>query len=135
MQGFTVLEVLVVLALLGALYAFVFINVDARGRSVSLDASLAQARLWADAAETRRSSGTLEPGSGDAGAVLGPGLAPARTPFGGAYRVSATTRTAVVSFDVPASVRDSGVVHLTPSVFGPTAPMRDKVLLYREAVR
>ncbi len=135
MRGFTAVEVLVVLALLSALYAFAFFNFDARRHTAAFEASVVQARLWADAAEVERRGGVLLPGRGDVAALLRRRAAPARTPFGGPYRVTATTHAAVVSFDAPFAAGGAGVLYLAPSVFAPTAPMREKALLYQEAVR
>lgn len=146
--GFSIVEVLIATALLGAMYALLHAGIERRFRPLEFSASTVQARLWADAAEVARLGGGLAPGSADAAAVLRgvAGAAPAATPFGGAYRVEATEHTAVVSFDVPFEARgggifsanrdgEGGVVRLAPSVFAPTAAMRDKALLYRETPR
>ncbi len=144
--GFTVIEMLAVLVLASVLYALLFINYDARWQPVAFASSTVQARLWSDAAEIERRRGALRSGTADAGVALRRSdVAPARTLFGGAYRITATTHTAVVSFDVPfeahggglftADHEAGGTVRVMPTVLAPTAPMQEKVLLYREAIR
>ncbi len=140
--GFTVVEMLAVLVMLSVLYAFLSANFEARRQAAAFDVSMVQARLLADAAEVERQRGTLQFGDDTA---LAEDLAPAPTPFGGAYRIAATEHAAVVSFDLPFEVRGGGVfvahedgggtLRITPSVFAPTIPMQEKALLYQEPVR
>lgn len=122
------IEMLVVTALLSALYVFLDANFDARSHASSWLSSVAQGRLWADAAELARLRGALKNGDDE---LPDEARLPAKTPFGGRYRVDATEHAAVVSFDD----RDGGVVRVAPSVFAPTLPMHDKALLYRETPR
>ena len=135
--GFTVIEMLLALTLVSVFYAFFSVNFDVRSRAVNFAASMAQARVWADAAEIDRQSGVLPPGVT---------AAPVATPFDGPYRITATEHAAIVSFELPFTVRGGGVfvvrdggsggtLHATPSVFAPTLPMQEKMGLYKEAVR
>ncbi len=142
--GFTLIEVLMALVLVGSLYALLSSNLQARRDAAQFVSNTVQGRAWSDVAEIERQRSALPVGTIDADA-LDSLLAPSPyTPFGSSYRITANDHFAVVSADVPSKTRGGGVFTenaqggtfgFSPSVFQPTRAMWDKVFLYREAVR
>ena len=136
--GFSVMEVLVVVVLLSAAYAFIGVNFEARRQAAEFAAGAAQARAWAEIAEVERQRGLLQAGDDLAGIALRTGeTLPLQTPFGGDYQVLGAPSAAVVAFDGPL-VRHGNrrvTVHALPNMRAPTMAMRDKLLLYRQAIR
>ena len=144
MAGFTLIEVFVVLIVVSTLYAFLVSNLQSRRQAASFAASTMQARVWSDAAEIARQRGVLDV---NLNAMLDADtVAPTKTPFGNPYRITATKHTAWVSFDLPFKVRGGGVftaseddeggtLHMTPSIFPPTAAMQEKMFLYQSTLR
>ena len=144
--GFTVIEMLVALTLVGMLYAFTVGNFQSRRDVANFAASRVQGWIWSDIAEVERQRGVLPKGTTGTDALDGAALPLPHTPFGTPYRISTNEYSAVVSADLPFRMHgggvftakqgdDGGTFSFSPSVFPPTAAMRDKVFLYQEAVR
>ena len=142
--GFTLIEILVALVLVGVLYTFLAGNLQARRDAAKFLSNAAQARAWSDVVEVERRRDTLPTGTTGADALGGLSPLSPYTPFGAPYRITANERFAVVSADVPSRVRGGGVFReseeggvfvFSPSVFLPTRAMWDKVFLYEEEVR
>ena len=138
------LEVLVALVLVGALYTLISANLQARRDAAKFVSNTVQAWAWSDVAEVRRRRGALPMGTISAEALDGLSSLSPYTPFGAPYRITANEHFAVVSADLPREVRGGGVFTgnteggtfgFSPSVFLPTQAMWDKVFLYKEEVR
>ena len=71
-RGFTLIEVMLALSVLGVLYALFSANLNTRTHGANFAASMVQARLWADTAEVDRQRGVLQPGVSTAPTTASP---------------------------------------------------------------